>query len=173
MATPPSSDATPSRPMAAVPTMPSSGVVRLASIAGPAMAKTRALVTGKRGGGEDLNNSLSSAALHQPGCAQQPRDQPDRDDDGGAQQEVAPQPAYRIEAHLPYPLEQRAQALDDVPGVEPQYLQDHADQDRQQHEAENHRQRRAAEETADRVVAAARTLGPSVGRRPFGRHGHD
>ncbi len=46
MAMPPSRCASPSRPIAAVPTMPSSGVVRLASIAGPAMAKTRALVTG-------------------------------------------------------------------------------------------------------------------------------
>ena len=45
MAMPPSRCASPSRPIAAVPTMPSSGVVRFASIAGPAMAKTRALVT--------------------------------------------------------------------------------------------------------------------------------
>ena len=45
MATPPSSVASPSRPIAIVETMPISGVVRLATIAGPAMAKTCAVVT--------------------------------------------------------------------------------------------------------------------------------
>ena len=45
MATPPSSVASPSRPIAIVATMPSSGVVRLATIAGPAMANTCADVT--------------------------------------------------------------------------------------------------------------------------------
>jgi len=45
MATPPSRVASPSRPIAIVETMPISGVVRFATIAGPAMAKTCALVT--------------------------------------------------------------------------------------------------------------------------------
>ena len=45
MATPPSSVASPSRPIAIVETMPISGVVRFATIAGPAMAKTCAVVT--------------------------------------------------------------------------------------------------------------------------------
>ena len=45
MATPPSSVASPSRPIAIVETMPISGVVRFAIIAGPAMAKTCAVVT--------------------------------------------------------------------------------------------------------------------------------
>ena len=49
IATAPSRCASPSRPITAVPTMPSSGVVRLASIAGPAMANTRACVTSKPG----------------------------------------------------------------------------------------------------------------------------
>ena len=44
-ATPPSSVASPSRPIAIVETMPISGVVRFATIAGPAMAKTCAVVT--------------------------------------------------------------------------------------------------------------------------------
>ena len=39
-ATPPSSVASPSRPIAIVETMPINGVVRFATIAGPAMAKT-------------------------------------------------------------------------------------------------------------------------------------
>ena len=45
IATPPSSVASPSRPIAVVETMPISGVVRFATIAGPAMAKTCAVVT--------------------------------------------------------------------------------------------------------------------------------
>jgi len=48
MATPPSSVASPSRPIAIVETMPISGVVRFAIIAGPAMAKTCAVVTRDR-----------------------------------------------------------------------------------------------------------------------------
>ena len=45
IATPPSSVASPSRPIAVVETMPIRGVVRFAIIAGPAMAKTCAVVT--------------------------------------------------------------------------------------------------------------------------------
>ena len=45
IATPPSSVASPSRPIAVVETMPISGVVRFATIAGPAMANTCAVVT--------------------------------------------------------------------------------------------------------------------------------
>src|SRR5262245_9260964 len=45
IATPPSSVASPSRPIAVVETMPISGVVRFATIAGPAMTNTCAVVT--------------------------------------------------------------------------------------------------------------------------------
>ncbi len=45
IATPPSSAGSPSRPIAVVDTMPISGVVRFAIIAGPAIANTRAVVT--------------------------------------------------------------------------------------------------------------------------------
>jgi hypothetical protein len=45
IATPPSNVASPSCPIAIVETTPINGVVRFATIAGPAMAKTRALVT--------------------------------------------------------------------------------------------------------------------------------
>jgi hypothetical protein len=45
IATPPSAVASPSRPIAVVETMPSSGVVRFATIAGPAIAKTCAVET--------------------------------------------------------------------------------------------------------------------------------
>ena len=49
IATPPSTAESPSRPIAAVATTPSKGVVTLASIAGPAMVKTCRLVTVKVG----------------------------------------------------------------------------------------------------------------------------
>ena len=52
IATPPSSVASPSRPIAMVETMPISGVVRFATIAGPAMAKTCAVVTLDEGANE-------------------------------------------------------------------------------------------------------------------------
>ena len=45
IATPPSMAGSPSRPIAVVETMPIKGVVRFAIIAGPAMAKTCAVVT--------------------------------------------------------------------------------------------------------------------------------
>ena len=45
IATPPSSAASPGRPIAVVETMPISGVVRFATIAGPAMVNTCAVVT--------------------------------------------------------------------------------------------------------------------------------
>ena len=45
IATPPSSVASPSRPIAVVETMPINGVVRFAIIAGPAMANTWRVVT--------------------------------------------------------------------------------------------------------------------------------
>ena len=50
IATPPSSVASPSLPIAVVETMPISGVVRFATIAGPAMANTCAVVTLDGGG---------------------------------------------------------------------------------------------------------------------------
>ena len=58
IATPPSSVASPSRPIAVVETMPISGVVRLATIAGPAMANTRADVTVDELGGGDFTLRL-------------------------------------------------------------------------------------------------------------------
>jgi hypothetical protein len=51
VATPPSSVASPSRPIAVMETIPISGVVRFATIAGPAMAKTCAVVTLDEGTG--------------------------------------------------------------------------------------------------------------------------
>src|SRR3954470_21744454 len=49
--------------------------------------------------------------------AEQPRQQPDRDHDHGAEQEVAPQPVDGVEAEIPQPLEQHADAVQDIPGI--------------------------------------------------------
>src|SRR5262245_28079888 len=89
-ATPPMRWASPSRPMAAVATSPNSGVVRLASIAGPAIENTRALVIPKQ--------ELRSASTRRP---HQAHDQPDRHDQHGTEQEVAPHPLKGFEAHVP------------------------------------------------------------------------
>ena len=62
IATPPSSVASPSRPIAVVETMPISGVVRFATIAGPAMANTCAVVT-LDGDGRDACLELDDHAV--------------------------------------------------------------------------------------------------------------
>ncbi len=58
IATPPSSAASPSLPIAVVATMPINGVVKLATIAGQAMANTRAVVT-LVWNCEEINSTLS------------------------------------------------------------------------------------------------------------------
>jgi len=70
IATPPSSVASLSRPIAIVETMPISGVVRFATIAGPAMAKTCAVVTLDEG----ANNFRLRARLYRPRGAPNIRD---------------------------------------------------------------------------------------------------
>ena len=63
IATPPSSVASPSRPIAVVETMPISGVVRFAIIAGPAMANTCAVVTFEGGAGECMLDLAGHAVM--------------------------------------------------------------------------------------------------------------
>src|SRR5882762_11714660 len=48
--------------------------------------------------------------------AEQPRQQPDRDHDHCAEQEVAPQPVHGVEAEIPEALKQELDAADDVVG---------------------------------------------------------
>src|ERR1700741_4205875 len=50
--------------------------------------------------------------------AEQPRQQPDRDHDHGAEQEIAPQPVDGVEAEVPEPAEQQLDAAQDVVGIE-------------------------------------------------------
>src|SRR5215470_2150097 len=106
-ATPPIRWASPSRPTAAVATRPSKGVVRLASMAGPAIENTRACVIRK----EEL-------ALASTRRSHQPHDQPDRYDQHGAQHEIAPQSLEGLVAHVPDRLEQLADAANDVKRIE-------------------------------------------------------
>src|SRR5215470_5912339 len=94
-ATPPMRWASPSRPTAAVATSPNRGVVRLASMAGPAIENTRAWVI--------LKEDVALASTRRP---HQPHDQPDRHDQHCAQQEIAPQSLERLVAHIPDRLEQ-------------------------------------------------------------------
>ena len=75
----------------------------------------------------------------------QPHDDPDRDDDHRAEQEIAPELAHRVPAHVPDVADQPLDAVDDVERVESERRQDDADQDRHQHQTSQHRQRRAAE----------------------------
>src|SRR4051794_5924853 len=147
IATPPSNAASPSRPIAVVETIPISGVVRLAIIAGPAMANIRAVVTFARG----ADNGV--AALAPARGAEQPRQQPDRDHDHGTEQEVAPQPIDGVKAEIPQPLEQHPDAVQDVPGIESDGGEHHADQDRQQDQPERDRQRRTAEKAVKAIIA--------------------
>src|SRR5258708_5415394 len=111
IATPPSSVASPSLPIAIVETMPISGVVRLATIAGPAMANTCAVETLDPEFNETGLRALSSAR-----GAEHSRQQPDRYHDHGAEQEVAPQSVDGVKAEIPDPLKQQADAVDDIPG---------------------------------------------------------
>src|SRR5262245_9791682 len=212
-ATPPRRCASPSRPIAAVATRPNSGVVRFASIAGPAIAKTRAWVTlkvgvmamrrppGRHGRAKRVEDARERAYVRgqprlvvpaaarktrmpgtRPGMApkerakgrsptarraHQPNDQPDWDYQDRAQQEVAPERNDGVEAHVPDVFDQLSNAADDVEGVEPEHLEHEADQDREQHELEDHGQRSSAEKSLDR--ARRRRRG---GLRLVLRHGH-
>src|SRR5262249_32699896 len=139
-ATPPMRAASPSRPTAAVATSPSSGVVRLASIAGPAIENTRAWVIRK--------DKFGSASTRRP---HQAHDQPDRHDQHGAQEEVAPQPFEGFEAHVPDRLKKLPDAADDVERVEPEYLENETDQNRQERQPEYDGKRSPAEEAGQRT----------------------
>src|SRR5882724_4287960 len=115
-ATPPMRCASPSRPTAAVATSPSKGVVRLASIAGPAIENTRACVIRKD---ETLASTRRPYEAH---------DQPDRHDQHGAKHEIAPQSLEGLVAHVPDRLEQLADAADDVERVEAEHPEYEPDQ---------------------------------------------
>src|SRR5882672_11026300 len=93
------------------------------------------------------NHALSPARR-----TEHPRQQPDRNDDRGAEQEVAPQPVDGVKAEIPDPLKQKPDAVDDIPGVEANSGKHHPDQDRQQDQPKCHRQRRASEKAVQAIV---------------------
>src|ERR1044072_6089404 len=99
----------------------------------------------------DLPND--SRATYSVARSPEALDQPDRDHHDRTEQEIAPQPAHRVEAHVPDRLHHAADALDDVAGIEAERMQDHADQNAQQNEPEGHRKWRPAEKAADTVRA--------------------
>src|SRR6266568_4653751 len=139
-ATPPMRWASPSRPTAAVATSPSKGVVRLASIAGPAIENTRAWVIRKA--------EVASASTRRP---HQAHDQPDRHDQHGAKQEIAPQSLEGLVAHVPDRLEQLADAADDVERIEAQHPENEPYQHRQQGEPEEDDKRAPTEKAVQRA----------------------
>src|SRR5205085_8009818 len=95
--------------------------------------------------------------------AENAHQQPDRDHDDSAEQEVAPQPVHGIEAEIPQPLEQETNAVDDIPGIEADRRQHDADEDREQDQAKRDRQRRAAEKAVQAVATAGRQISDVVG----------
>src|SRR5258708_4815054 len=160
IATPPSSVASPSRPIAIVEMMPISGVVRFATIAGPAMAKTCAVVTFCGGANKTLPAGVLSCARR----TKQPGQQPDRNHDHGTEQEVAPQPVDGVKAEVPQPREQRRNALADLQGIEAYAREPPPHQDRQQDQRKPPRQRRAAEKAVKAVIGCRQFPGV-VGHR--------
>ena len=116
-----------------------------ADLAGGAQARPPQLAgrDGRRRRRGDHGGEL--AGLASARRVDQPHDQPDRDHDHGAEQEIAPQPAHGVEAHVPEPADQPLGCCDDVEGIEPERGEDDADQDRDQDQPPEHRQRRAAE----------------------------
>src|SRR3954453_23682530 len=90
--------------------------------------------------------------------AHEAQDQPDWDNDDRAEEEIAPYPAHRIEAHVPDRLHHAADAVDDIAGIESQRMQDDADQYAQEYKAEEHRERRPSEEAAVAGVRKGRAL---------------
>src|SRR5262245_41202821 len=124
-ATPPMRWASPSRPTAAAATSPSNGVVRLASMAGPAIENTRACVIWKE--------EVALASTRRP---HEPHDQPDRHDQHGAQHEIAPQSLEGLVAHVPDRLEQLADAANDVERIKAEHSENEPNQHRKQREPE-------------------------------------
>src|SRR5215468_6742238 len=130
-ATPPMRWASPSRPTAAVATSPSKGVVRLASIAGPAIENTRAWVIRK--------DEVALASTRRP------------HDPHGAQHEIAPQSLKGLVAHVPDRLDQLADAADDVERIKAKHLENEPNQHRQQRKPEEDDERAPAEKAVQRA----------------------
>jgi YHYH protein len=93
------------------------------------------------------------AQLFSPRSIDEPRDDPDRDYDYGAEQEVTPQPLHGVPAHVPDGANQPFNAVHDVEWVESERGQHDADQDRHQNQTAEHGERRAAENPRHSIVA--------------------
>src|ERR1700730_2777091 len=107
---------------------------------------------------------LSKEKLSPARRAEHARQQPDRNHDHGAEQEVAPHPVDGIEAEIPEPLKQQPDAREDIPGIEADCGEHHADQNGQQDQPDPPRQRRAAEKAVEAVIGC-RQLSCVVGHR--------
>ncbi len=94
--------------------------------------------------------------------AHEPRNEPDRENDNRAEYEIAPHGVDRIPAEVPDLADQPLDARDQIPRIEAEGGQEHADHDRQQDQAYDHPKGRAAEETVDGIVG--HVLPPSAAR---------
>src|ERR1700722_4734818 len=86
------------------------------------------------------------------GAAREPHQEPDRHHQHGAEEEIAPDPAHRVEPHVPDMADQLFDAVHDVHGIEADRREHDADEDREQDQAREHRERRPPQEPADRTV---------------------
>ncbi len=124
-----------------------------ADLLGGAQARPPQLARLHGGLGRGGDHGGELAGLAPARRVDQAHDDPDRDHDHRAEQEIAPEIAHGVQAHVPDVADQPLDALDDVPRVESERRQDNADQDRYQHQTEQHPQRRAAENLSYRAVA--------------------
>src|SRR6266704_2274490 len=99
-----------------------------------------------------------------PVRAEHPRQEPDRNDDHRAEQEIAPQPVDGVKAEIPEPPKQQLDAIEDIPGIETDGGEHHADEYRQQDQPKRHRKRRAAEKAIEALMGCRQFPG-LVGHR--------
>src|SRR6476659_5172107 len=96
--------------------------------------------------------------------AEHPRHQPDRDHDHSAEQEVAPQPVDGVKPEVPEPPKQQLDAGEDIPGIETDGGEDHADEDRQQDQPNFYNDTPTTEKTSEAVMGCRQFPGV-VGHR--------
>src|SRR6516165_1117099 len=146
--------------------MPSSGVERCASVIGKASRTTRAWLTSTRRPGAPPSANIARI--------QKPQDQPDRDDNDRASENIIGNVADRVKAKRPDAIDEVPEPLKNIdrPDVEPH--QESADDQGDEQEPHEDSGRRATEEARERRVGmlpsrrARRALAPM---RRLGRAG--
>ena len=114
----------------------------------PVVRPLLTLFVGQDGNWVIWNEELGLASTRRP---HQAHDQPDRHDQHGAKQEIAPQSLEGLVAHVPDRLEQLADAADDVERIEAQHPKNEPYQHRQQGEPEEDDKRAPTEKAVQRA----------------------